>query len=292
MKNGKHSQEGFFLTALTAVLSIIAFIFVLGYSSYYSKRASLTLEQSQQEYLYDAKARMLEAYTAKALQVDSDLTYEAYHLSPGTPDPGKVWLAMAGIPEKWSVSVGVSNRLTKDGVKYTSVTLWLPTETDSTNAPSYDPATGTFQSCSTPPCAVRGSTTFDGYGIQLDARNKSYAVLNSAAVKAQSYFKARYLTDVVRDISTNHFRAPRGSCGTVTSDEMPCIDNFTPLGATSVPALIGLDSLVLTNAWGLDVEVTNLGGGSSTTLAPYTMAFRTQDPWGGPPLVIYAVQPL
>jgi hypothetical protein len=70
------------------------------------------------------------------------------------------------------------------------------------------------------------------------------------------------------------------------------VDTFTPLRLTPVPALIGLDSQVLTNAWGLDVEVTNLAGGSKTTLAPYTMAFSTRDPWGGAPLVISAVQPL
>jgi hypothetical protein len=287
MNNGKYSQKGFFLTALTAVLSVLAFVFILGYSSYYSKRASLTLIQSQQEYLYDAKARLLEAYAANALKVDSDLTYGAYR-------DGDTWLQMAGITKKWSVSVGVSDRLSKEGVKYTSVTLWLPTDTDSTNPPSYNPATGAFQSCSAAPCPDRVYTSFDGYGIQLEALNKTFAVLNTAATKAQSYFKARYLTDVVRDMSKNHFRSPRtpGGCGPVMPDEIPCIDAFTPLRLTQVPTVIGLDSQTLTNAWGLDIEVTNMAGGSKFTTSPYTMAFSTKDPWGGPPIIIYAVQPL
>jgi Tfp pilus assembly major pilin PilA len=287
MNNGKHSQQGFFLMALTAVLSVVAFIFILGYSSYYSKRASLTLIQSQQEYLYDAKARLLEAYAANLLKVDSDLTYSAYR-------DGEAWLQMGGVSKKWDVSVGVSDRLTKDGVKYTSVTLWLPTETDGTNPPSYNTGTGAFTPCATAPCPNRVYTTFDGYGLQLEARSKSMAILNNAAVKAQSYFKARYLMDVVRDISVNHFRAPRnpGGCGSVAADEIPCIDTFTPLRLTAVPTVIGLESQTLTNAWGLDVEVTNRAGGSNYLTSPYTMAFSTRDPWGGPPLIIYAVQPL
>lgn len=280
----KHSQKGFFLTALTAVLSVIAFIFILGYSSYYSKRQSLTLVQAQQEYILEAKSRLLEAYAANALQIDSDLTYAAYRTSDA-------WFSMGGISKKWNVSVGVSDRLTREGVKYTSVTLWLPTEADGTNPPVFDAATGNFQSCTTAPCPARVFTTFNGLGIQLGARNKTYALLNTAAVKAQAFFKARYLSDVVRDISINHFRAPRGSCGTVSADEIPCIDNFTALGMTTVPSLIGLDSQALTNAWGTDIEVTNLAGGSNTVLAPYTMAFSTRDPWGGT-LQIFAVQPL
>lgn len=283
MKSRKHSQSGFFLTALTAVLSVITFIFILGYSSFYSKRASLTLVQSQQEYLYDAKARMLEAYAAQILKVDSDVTQDAYRT-------GAAWLGMAGIPEKWSLSVGVSNRLAKDGVKYTTVTLWLPTDEDEANPPSYNVTTGIFQSCATAPCADRVFTTFDGYGLQLAARNKSYAILNAVAVKAQAYFKARNLMNAVQDISINHFRASRGTC-TVSPNDMPCLDTFQPLGTTTVPGVIGLDSQALTNAWGLDIEVTNKDGGSNSTASPYTMAFRTQDPWGGPPLVIFAVQP-
>ncbi len=73
---------------------------------------------------------------------------------------------------------------------------------------------------------------------------------------------------------------------------MPCVDDFTAVKNTDLPRLIGLDSQALTNAWGLDIEVTNLSGGSNTSTAPYTMAFRTRDPWGGTPIVIYAVQPL
>lgn len=280
----KHSQKGFFLTALTVVLSVIAFIFILGYSSYYSKRQSLTLIQTQQDYVLEAKSRLLEAYAANALQIDSDLTYSPYRASDA-------WFAMGGISKKWNVSLGVSDRLTREGVKYTSVTLWLPTETDGTNPPVFDAATGNFQSCTNAPCPARVFTTFTGLGIQLDARNKTYALLNTAAVKAQAFFKARYLSDVLRDISVNHFRAPRGSCGTVGPDEIPCIDNFTALRMTPVPALIGLDSQVLTNAWGTDLEVTNLAGGSNTASAPYSMAFSTRDPWGGT-LQIFAVQPL
>jgi hypothetical protein len=277
-------QQGFFLTALTAVLSVVAFVFILGYSAYYSKRSTLNLVQAQQEYLYEAKARLLEAYAANALQIDADLSYGAYR-------NGDTWLALAGISKKWDVSVGVSNRLTKEGVKFTSVTLWLPTEADSTNPPSYDANTGQFTNCASAPCAPRVFTTFDGFGIQLAAKNKSYALLNSAAVKAQSYFKARYLTDVVRDIQKNHFRAPRGSCGSIAVDEMPCIDTFTPVRLTQVPNVLSLDSQSMTNAWGLDIEVTNLAGGSRTASPPYTMAFQTRDPWGGT-LTIFAVQSL
>jgi len=280
----KHSQQGFFVTALVAVLSVVALVFIVGYSAYYAKRSSLTLAQTQKEYLIEAKARLLEAYAANALRVDSDLSYTAYR-------NGDAWLAMAGITSKWNVSVGVSNRLTRDGIKYTSVTLWLPTEADSTNPPIYDSATGTFQSCTAAPCPDRVYTTFDGLGLHLTARNKTYEILNTAATKAQSFFKARYLADVVRDISMNHFKAPRGNCGTVTTDEMPCISDFTALRNTSVPRLMGLDSQMLTDAWGSDIEVTNIAGGSNTSLAPYTMAFRARDPWGNQ-LVIYAVQPL
>jgi type II secretory pathway pseudopilin PulG len=285
MTSRKHRQQGFFLTALTAVLSVIAFIFILAYSSYYAKRSTLTLVQSQQAYLYEAKARLLEAYAAHAENIDADSSASAYR-------SGDAWLALAGISPKWEIAVGVSDRLTKEGVKYTSVTLWLPSEDDGTNPASYDKSTGTFKSCATAPCASRVYTSFDGLGIQLNARNRTYAILNAAAVKAQSYFKARYMTDVVRDISINHFRAPRGDCGSISADEMPCIADFTAVKNTDVPRLIGLDTQALTNAWGRDIEVTNLSGGSNTAVAPYTMAFRTSDPWGGPPIVIYAVQPL
>ena len=289
MNHAKHSsQGGFFLIALTAVLATIAFIFILGYSSAYSKRQSQSLHQNQTAYLLDVKTRLENAYATDRLNIDADLTYAAYR----TPAP---WYEMAGInpsaaTNRWSLEIAVSDRISRDGIMYTVVALWLPTDTDATNPPIFNTADGTFQSCTTAPCPERAYTTLSGYGLQVAAQNDTKKTLNDVAFKAQSYFRARMLTDPTRNISINYFMPPFVACSG-TTDDIPCIPNYTAIDATPLPALIGLDSDERKNAWGLDIEATNITD-SNIISPPYTMSFRTQSPWAGTSYQIFAVQPL
>ena len=285
MKHDNPRQKGYFILALTAVIVVITLSFVLGYSVYYAKREQYNLAQNQQEYILEVKNRLLDAYAAHFADVDADL-------SEGTYRSGDVWLKMAGINNRWGLSIGVSSRQSKTGVMYTSISVWLPTDEDATNPPSYNVSTGAFTTCSVLPCAPRISTTFDGYSLQLAAASKAHAQLNELATKATAHFKARQLLDPLHNIATNHFRAGTFTCGTVNADTMPCLDTYTELQLTPVGALIGVDSPDMSNPWGRRFEVSNLQD-SNTASVPYSMSFTTTTPWGSvPPYQVLAVEPL
>lgn len=283
MDYSKHnSQRGFYVTALTVVLATIAFVFLLGYSSYYAKRESQSLLDNQKTYLYDLKSRLLEAYATNLLDIDADLTYASYR------DADR-WFELAGLSRRWELQIAVSDRLEKDGVKYTVLALWLPTETDAANPPTFDPATGAFSSCSLAPCPDRAYTTVSGYDLQAKAAADTKKTLEQLAEKAQAYFRARNLAEPTHNVSTNYFLAPYGTC-TVTAEDLPCAPTYTAIVGTTVPQVLHLDSDQTKNGWGLDVEFSNVQD-SNITAPPYTMSFRTTDPWGNP-LTILAVQPL
>ena len=283
MNYRKHnSQRGFYVTALTVVLATIAFIFVLGYSSYYAKRESQSLLDNQKTYLYDLKSRLLEAYATKLLDVDADLTYASYRDSDR-------WFEMAGLSRRWELRIEVSDRLEKDGVKYTVLALWLPTETDAANPPTFDAATGTFSSCSLAPCPDRAYTLVSGYELQAKAAADTKKTLEHIAAKAQAYFKARNLAEPTHNVSINYFLAPYGSCAP-NAEDIPCAATYSSIDATTLAQVLHLDSDRTKNGWGLDIEYSNVED-SNITSPPYTMSFRSRDPWGNTPQIL-AVQPL
>lgn len=264
-------QKGYFLLALTAGLAVVAFGFVAAYSGLLAKKEQRALLDSQKEYMEQARSSFQQVYEANAAVIDSDASESAYR----NPD---VFMQLAGIKSKWGATTQVSNRLTSNGLKYTVIALWLPTETDSTNPPSFDPNTGKFTSCtvSGAECADRAYVVFSGLDVQKKLQEKAIKQLNELASIHQSYFKSRLLQDPDKDLSVNYFRAPDGNCS--NQYNMPCIDTFTAEKDTSVGTLLGIPDNLMLNPWGMPVEVSNKDPASLSP--PYSMAFRSATPWG------------
>lgn len=281
MRNPGKKQGGYLLIALTAALSVVAFGFLVAYSTLLSKKETVQLADHQAKYLANAGKAITAVYNANANLVDGDETQSEWR------DPS-VFLQRAGIKTQWGMQAAVSDRIETPDVDYTVIALWLPTPTDSINPASFNTSTGTFVPCvRTDLVCTRVYTVVSGLTTQQNLRKAALSQLDDVAAAAQSYFKSQYLQDPDHNISTNYFRAPSG-CG-ASDTEIPCIDNYTPVVSTNLPTLIGFSGNEVTNPWGYSIQTAN-GSAYASTSFPYTMAFSSQAPWSRVVFTTYAVQ--
>ncbi|MBC8738473.1 hypothetical protein F6X40_16990 [Paraburkholderia sp. UCT31] len=276
-------QQGYVLLAFVALLSVVTFSFVVGYSTVLAKKEVAALLTNQKAFIASAASQVEAAYVANLAEVDGTTTSGSFR------NPSQ-FLSLAGITPKWGMQAAVSNVLSARGVAYTVVALWIPTSTDTQNPPSFDATTGTFNSCpnAAAPCAPRAYALVSGLTLQQQALQSALQQLNDLAAKEQEYFKAKALFDPDHDIGINYFRAPDGNCD--DPNQMPCIDQYTAVGSTAVPPLLGIPASTQMNPWGLPLETSNLQD-SSSAAPPYSMAFRTSTPWGASYTVL-ALQPI
>lgn len=279
---GLHRQKGYFLLALTAGLAVIAFGFVAAYSGLLAKKEQRVLLDTQKAYLESARTALEATYDANAALIDGDATESGYR-------DANTLLELAGIKKRWDLQAGVSHRLSRDGLDYTTIVLWLPNDTDEANPATFNEETGAFTSCSKSgtPCAPRAYITVSGLDIQKKRQEKAIKQLNQLASLHQMYFKTRMLQDPDHDLSINYFRAPDGHCDNPYN--LPCLDDYTVVGDTSLVALLGLPADLLVNPWGLPIEASNLKDASQST--PFSMSFRSSTPWGTS-YTISALQPV
>lgn len=285
-------QQGYFLIALTAVLAIVAFSFIAGYSSLLAKKEQKTILEAQKTYMEQSRNALEIAYDANASAIDSDISGGAYR----NPD---TFLALAGVARKWGAEARISNRLTSGALQYTVIALWVPSDSDTTNPPVFNPDTGEFVSCSGAgaSCQDRPYIIVSGLHIQQKKQERAIRQLNELASVHQIYFKSKFMLDPDRNVGINYFRHPEGSCSdAVGAEQMPCIDTCGPVKDTSAAALLGLMPNLLVNPWGLPVEVSNkqdcsvAGSPDLPLTSPYRMSFRSSTPWGTS-YSIFAIQP-
>jgi type II secretory pathway pseudopilin PulG len=282
MRDPRKKQGGYALMALTAALSVVAFGFVIGYSTLLAKKETGQLLEQQKQYMLAAQTALDSVYKANAASIDGDE-------SQGQWRGATSFLDAAGIQPRWGMQTAVSDRLENGDVDYTVVALWLPGNNGAQNPPAFDTSSGVFTPCvkTDVPC-TRVYAVYSGLSVQRDLRKRAIGQLNALATKAQSFFKAKALQDPDHNILTNYFRAPSG-CG-LSSDEMPCLDNYTPVAATNIPGLLGVDASSYTNPWGYPVLASN-GSANASTASPFTMGFATQAPWSRQTFTTFAVQP-
>lgn len=287
-------QRGFGLLVFVAMVSLISFSIVLGYSGQLAKYESNRRPVKQKAYLNQVRDQLQAFYLANATLLDEP--------SAGNNYTVEALVQAAGIHRRWDVRFAMSRVLDGDtGLKHRRVVAFFPTDTDVDNPPDLESfeATGHFVSCVNAgmPCAKRELVDFDSLWFHKDARIETQRRLERAALKAQAYFRARMLQDPEKNISVNWFRPPfadaSGTCPSTPAylQDLPCLNTYTPLAyfdtgsatwkaSNSVAQQLGLADDELVSAWGDPLELTNLQD-SETTDPPFTMVFRFRNPFGG-----------
>jgi hypothetical protein len=252
-------ESGYAVLAMVATMVTIAATIVVGWATVATRVQSDGLAQVQQAYLDEVRAALLGWYARELAQVDR---------RSEAPEAAVV-LREAGIAPRWGLRLATSERLDRDGIAYRVLAAWLPLEGD---ASALDPATGRF----TPSSGARW-TTVSGFDLQAGAMAETRARLDRLARQLESAYRARLLSDPSRDATVNRFRAVR--CAAPANGELPCIDDYAALDASGLAAVVGLDGLLLSNAWGAPIEASN--GADASLVMPFSMALRTTTPWGG-----------
>lgn len=278
-------QNGFAVLSLAIAISVVALTIILGYSVIYSKRAALQLSQQQDAYMREVQEAIKQAYMSHAGEVDGFLTHDQYK------DINK-WFTLAGVTQKWGLQGKVSDVITKDGIGYSVVALWFDAEGDTLNPPAFNEATGVFTSCSNPnaACPDRRWAVVSGYPVQQEKLKRTMAVMNEIALKAETYFKARYAFDPNHNMEINYFRPTTNSCTSPGDEDLPCVDDYTNLGDTGVQEKLAIDNQQLKNAWGYDIKISTKNE-ANTAEPPYSMVIKSELPWGGE-YKLFALQPL
>jgi len=281
MTTPPRQQGGYFLIAITAALAVIAFGFIIAYSSLLAKKQQQTLFLAQQAYMADVNSALTATYAQNAGTIDSITDANNWNATS--------FLSLAGIQLKWGAQVAFAQGLVQDGINYSVIVVWLPTNTDTTNPPNFNETTGAFVSCTNTQasCSPRAYAIISGLTIQATLQANAIKQLDTLAGIHQAYFKAKLLQDPDKNIAINYFRAPDGNCANASN--MPCIDTYTNESLTAIPGLLGISSDLLINPWGLPIEVSNNEGSSLSY--PFSLSIKSETPWGSF-INILAIQPV
>lgn len=293
---GPLRQQGFGLLSFLVVTVVVVLTLVLGYSGILTRKAANDLRSNQIAYLQESADRIESMWTQFAGQLD--------RVGGGSSVTAADVTRLAGINLRHGAQVALSDVLTipAEGVSYRVVALYLPAETDSVNPPDIAQfqATGVFQSCiaADEECGERVVHVFSSLELERGMLREAQLRLNKVASKAQSYFKARMLQDVERNIDINYFRDPSGECE-VQAMDLPCWDVYEPLSTmaplggldrTRMADILALTDEELFSPWGDPIEASNLLD-SETEESPFTMSFQLRTP-AGDTMRITAVQQL
>lgn len=289
-------QQGFGLLSFVVITSVVALTLVLGYAGVLTRKVANELLTSQQQYAEEV-ARQIEAmWPQYAGQLDSPVQ--------GASITADDLLRTAGVTLRPMARVVLSDVLTVpgEGLTYRAVAVYMPTETDESNPPDLEHfrTSGEFRSCTSSSdfCAQRAFYVFSSLQTERELVRETTLRLNKVATKAQSYFKARMLQDVERNIDVNYFRMPNGGCE-VTVTDLGCVDDYTALASVApgggLQRIRMAQQLMLTDeelfsAWGQPLEASNLED-SVTDATPFAMSFRARKP-NGDYIFIKAVQQL
>lgn len=288
----RQRQRGVALLGFALIATVVVLTIVLSLSSVLARKASATLYDRQQAYVDDVAFRINALYMSRAESLDS---------SAGAPDLTPAAVQQLASPEKWGVRVVMSGKLeARPGgasgplLRYRRFLVYLPSDTDDRYPPDLSrfEAEGIFVSCTAPDgdCGRRIYAIVDGQSVQSEMLARTKARLTRLAAKGGAYFKARYLEAGEKSLAINFFRPQDPGC-VAFSYELPCVDVETPLAQANVQKQLGLAPEDLVNAWGGVITLITLPAAPNTSAPPYSMLFRTTDPFGNTHQV-FAVQPL
>lgn len=282
MRASRRTQGGAVALVVTFILGALFFGFFVAFSERITSAAIASRDESVHVTLAETRDTVLAAYRNRLGEIDGTATHMTFAGPQGVRN-----LLLRDLPP--TLEADMSDRLTDPltGRYYRRIALWFPFDTDDTGGPQFDRSTGGLVRCGqpiptsgTPGCAHGYQLLIDTRALHQEAEAAARRTLNEIATAAQVFFHARLNSDPSKDASQNHFRAPFG-CNLRQADEMPCIDNFTALAdAADAARILNLNApSQLVNPWGLPYELSNLAGSEAFT-PPYSMAFRTQTPWG------------
>lgn len=279
-------QRGFGLLAFVMLSGVLAFSLVVGYAGVLTRTEAANIIQKKADYLEQVEAQLESYWRQNAGSLD--------RLGLGNALAEDALVSQAGISLRYGLRLAISDVLTVPGepVSYRKVLLLVP----SAHIDLEDLNLGEFFTLGRTPfcqtiaeveCAQGLIRVFSSQPIQQEYTAQARGQLTRIASAAQSYFRAQMLQDPERNLSVNYFRAPSGSCGSVTG-QMPCIDAYTALATLdlagrptphSAAVILNLSNQDLITPWGSPVEASNLQDSESTT-PPYTMSFRVRTPSG------------
>lgn len=289
--SSSNRQRGFAITAITAIVSAVALFIVIGTSTSFMLKNKADEQAAQREYLESFHGYAKEWYELNSANIDSNLFADEFNTER--------FLAESGFQLRYGAEVALSRRISAGSLRYRNIVVWLPTDEDSTNPPSFNLDTGEFVSCTEPPCKERLYTEFSGKEVQSQLLKKAQFQLDELALKSQQFFKSKMTSDFERDLTKNHFR-PEGFFS--EEPKFPILDGYAPVTGNftgeSLSPLSGsvLDALSMNtsfsrNPWGLPIEVNNSSPEAENNTPPYTVVYRSITPWGQA-LTRFAVQPL
>jgi hypothetical protein len=289
-KPGPVRQQGFGLLSFVIVTTVVALSLVLGYAGILTRKVANELAESEKAYVKDVSNRIAAMYPQYAGRLDSSSGSNISSIADV--------LRLSGVTLRPIAAAAISNVFTSpawpqgEGLSYRNIVVYLPADTDSTNPPDLARfrTTGIFASCTdaASECGDRVFHLFSSLDLQREMSRETQLRLNKIASKAQSYFKARMMQDIERNIDVNYFRQPSGDCE-VSALDLGCTDTYMPLATVSsaggltvtrMARNLSLTDEELFSAWGDPIEATNLLD-SETGSTPFTMSFRAQKPAGG-----------
>jgi hypothetical protein len=286
-RQGPLRQQGFGLLSFVVVTTVVALSIVLGYAGILTRKVANELAETEMAYLKDVSARIEAVYPQYAGRLDDASGANTSSVSDV--------LRLSGVTLRPIATAVMSNVFVSpapESLAYRNIVVFLPSDTDPTNPPDLArfQTTGVFGSCAdaSADCGERAFHVFSSLELQRELSRETQLRLNKVASKAQSYFKARMMQDIERNIDVNYFRQPSGGCE-VTEMDLGCLDTYLPLATDSgmrgltvsrMARNLSLTDEELFSAWGDPIEASNLLD-SVTDATPFTMVFRVRNPAGG-----------
>jgi type II secretory pathway pseudopilin PulG len=227
----------------------------------------LDAEPSRSRYLADAQARLGRWYQQNAATLDDGVS-----VLPATD----AIFAQAGVAQRFNVQMGVTQSVVVNGVGSRQIVVWLP---DASGNATFDVMTGALTPTPQHSVRIRGHDVQQRLVVITQERlGKAASTITSWAASAERSQPALAGTNLMR----------RSVCA-ASAMALPCWDAYVPVDWVPILGFAGPEE-IRKDAWGRDIEVSNLLDSSSVT-PPYSLSLRAVTPWGAP-LRLSALQPL
>lgn len=265
----KAHQRGMILASALIGVAAVVLAIVAGWSTSQSRDAANRLLADQRAYVEVVRTRVTDWYGRHLADLDGS----------AVPVPIAAVLDGSGVERRYNLAGAVSDLILRDGLGYRVIALWLP---DGSSAPAFDFTAGVL---SGEPAV---SALINGRELESAAVRDTQARMRAIATRLETRFSLRQQVVSAGRADINQFRA--AECAAVAAGEIACLDTYTPLAATALGPLAGLDASLALSAWGTPIYVSNLMD-SQVSAPPYSMAVAAGAPWGAAYRVM-AVQPL
>lgn len=274
-------EQGFALVALVSIVSGAMLFLMSGFYVLTQKHSGAARTDARAAYLIEARTRIADVYANHLASFDAG------------PSPDAIWteetiLDRAGITPKYRLRVQVGARQIKGDLAYRNFYLWLP-PMGAVDTTSYEPVSDSFQ-----PAAGAQWTSLGGRDIAAQALAETRNRLSQARRALVMMYAARLADDAFHDASVNYWLSE--SCDAAHGGgDIPCPSpgSFWDARAQSdtLDRVAGLNSHMLSDAWGGPLMIANTAPQARTGSPPYSLVLRAVAPWGRV-LEELAVEPL